>query len=110
MAIQLEIFAHFCSKFVDIRSGWSELSILVGKGKSHKIFERVHVGLVLDTILNLGSEFVLYNKFVILSGIEAFDLTAAGVEARIISSGTWLSLLFRFLRENLTLRKAIIVS
>jgi len=77
MAIQLEIFAHFCSKFMDIRSGWGELSVLVSEGKSHKVFERVDIRLVLDTCLNFGSSFVLYNKFVILSGIEAFDLTAA---------------------------------
>ena len=58
MAIEFEIFAHFCSKLVYIRSGWRELRIGLVERESHKVLEGVSIRLNLKSILNLGS--ILY--------------------------------------------------
>ena len=70
MAIEFEIFAHFCSKLMNIRSGWGELGVSLIEGEAHQVLEAVSICLDLKCVLNLGS--ILYIKVLILrSSVEA---------------------------------------
>ena len=106
MAIEFEIFAHFCSKLMNIRSGWRELRVGFIQRESHKVLEGVSIWLDLKCILNLGS--ILNIKTLILrSSIEAW---ARGAIARSIRGGAWISELFDFIRQVLRLREAFVMA
>ena len=56
LAVEFEVFAHFCSKLVDIGSGWRELGILLAEGQAHEVLEGILFAVVsLHVLLNLGS-------------------------------------------------------
>lgn len=59
MTIELKVFAHFCSEFVDIWSSWRELHVLLAQRQPHQVFEGVDIPLRLKVFLNLGSVLIL---------------------------------------------------
>jgi hypothetical protein len=106
MTIEFEIFAHFCSKLMNIRSGWRELRVCLIQRESHEVLESVSIWLDLKCILNLGS--ILDIKTIILrSSVEAW---ARWTIARLIRCGAWVSELFDFIRQVLRLREAFIMA
>lgn len=109
VTIQFEVFAHFCSKLVDIRSGWSELSIVLAQGETQQLLEWVLASLIEWCSMNFGSVFILYNKAVILSITER-HLTIACVVARFLGGSTWVPCLFDLVWDVLRVRDAIVIA
>lgn len=106
MAIEFEILAHFCSKLVNVWSGWREFGVLLVQRESHQVFERVAIRLDLKWILNLGS-ILLIHVPIMRNVVKA---RAGGTVARSISGGAWISDLLDFVRQVLCLRETLVMA
>ena len=106
MAIHLEIFAHFCSKLMNIRSGWRKLGVPLVQREFHQVLGKVSIWLNLRSILNFGS--ILEIKVLILrSSVETWAWRAV---TRPVCGGTWISDLLDLVRQVLRLREALVMS